>query len=123
VSNAEMTVSDSNSARGKNIGLRVGNSENAKSIERLNVKEDEKVESVNCEEKQLRKRKRPIMNDKQVAMIERALQEEPDMQKNAASLQSWAEKLSFHVSIVIYLSHENTDNYSSSVIFPAEVEH
>lgn len=100
VPNAEISVSDSNSARGKNIGLRVGNSENNKSSERLHLKEDEKVESVNCEEKQLRKRKRPIMNDKQVAMMERALQEEPDMQKNAASLQSWAETLSFHGSEV-----------------------
>lgn len=60
--------------------------------------EDEKVETVQCEEKQRRKRKRTIMNDQQIAMIERALLDEPEMQRHAALLQSWADKLSLHVS-------------------------
>ncbi|XP_010914376.1 nodulin homeobox isoform X2 [Elaeis guineensis] len=56
--------------------------------------EDEKAESVQGEEKQPRKRKRNIMNEKQIFLIEKALLEEPEMQRNAPSLQSWAEKLS-----------------------------
>ncbi|XP_038981275.1 nodulin homeobox-like isoform X2 [Phoenix dactylifera] len=56
--------------------------------------EDEKAESVQGEEKQPRKRKRNIMNEKQIFLIEKALLEEPEMQRNAASLQSWADKLS-----------------------------
>ena len=43
------------------------------------------------------RKRRTIMNDKQVMLIERALKDEPDMQRNAASLQSWADKLSGHV--------------------------
>ncbi|CAI9261763.1 unnamed protein product [Lactuca saligna] len=50
------------------------------------------------EEKQLRKRKRNIMNHMQVTMIEQALQNEPDMQRKAASIQIWADKLSLHGS-------------------------
>lgn len=64
------------------------------------AQEDDKVESIQCEEKQLRKRKRTIMNDKQVAVIEKALIDEPDMQRKAASIQSWADKLSLHGSEV-----------------------
>ncbi|KAJ0758462.1 putative nodulin homeobox protein [Helianthus annuus] len=54
--------------------------------------------TVQSEEKQLRKRKRDIMNHMQITMIEQALQNEPDMQRKAASIQSWAEKLSLHGS-------------------------
>ncbi|KAI3773109.1 hypothetical protein L6452_04308 [Arctium lappa] len=50
------------------------------------------------EEKQLRKRKRNIMNYMQITMIEQALQNEPDMQRKAASIQLWADKLSLHGS-------------------------
>ncbi|XP_026665268.2 nodulin homeobox-like isoform X3 [Phoenix dactylifera] len=56
--------------------------------------EDEKAESAQGEEKQPRKRKRNIMNERQIFLIEKALLEEPEMQRNAASLQSWADKLS-----------------------------
>ncbi|KAL4572084.1 hypothetical protein LXL04_018853 [Taraxacum kok-saghyz] len=49
-------------------------------------------------EKQMRKRKRNIMNHMQITMIEQALQNEPDMQRKAASIQSWADKLSLHGS-------------------------
>ncbi|MFS8025995.1 putative nodulin homeobox protein [Helianthus anomalus] len=38
------------------------------------------------------------MNHMQITMIEQALQNEPDMQRKVASIQSWAEKLSLHVS-------------------------
>ncbi|CAL5211373.1 unnamed protein product [Lathyrus oleraceus] len=60
----------------------------------LDELEDEKVEPL-----QKRKR-RTIMNDKMVELMERALLNEPEMQRNAASLQSWAEKLSHHGSEV-----------------------
>ncbi|CAL0329122.1 unnamed protein product [Lupinus luteus] len=57
--------------------------------------EDEKTETM-----QRRKRKRTIMNDEQVTLIERAILDEPDMQRNTASLQSWAAELSLHGSEV-----------------------
>lgn len=57
------------------------------------------------EEKQLRKRKRNIMNHMQVTMIEQALQNEPDMQRKAASIQIWADKLSLHVRIKLNYMH------------------
>ncbi|KAL2932858.1 Nodulin homeobox [Bienertia sinuspersici] len=106
VRNAETSGSDLSSTRGKNPIDELGNGENTKSSGRFyrgvvrGVQGDERVESVNCEEKQVRKRKRPIMNDNQVLIIEKALLEEPDMHKNAASLQSWAATLSFHGSEV-----------------------
>ncbi|XP_031497375.1 nodulin homeobox isoform X1 [Nymphaea colorata] len=59
---------------------------------------NEKGEAAESEEKQPRKRKRNIMNDKQINLIEKALIEEPDLQRNAVSLQSWTEKLSVHGS-------------------------
>ncbi|XP_064956746.1 nodulin homeobox-like isoform X1 [Musa acuminata AAA Group] len=58
------------------------------------TKEDDKAENGLSEEKQPRKRKRNIMNETQVLLIEKALLDEPEMQRNAASLQSWADKLS-----------------------------
>ncbi|XP_031250869.1 nodulin homeobox isoform X2 [Pistacia vera] len=64
------------------------------------VQEVEKVESVQGEEKQQRKRKRTIMNDKQISLIERALLDEPDMQRNTVSIRSWADKLSHYGSEV-----------------------
>lgn len=50
------------------------------------------------EEKQARKRKRNIMNHMQITMMEQALQNEPEMQRKAALVQSWAEKISAHGS-------------------------
>lgn len=61
------------------------------------VQEIEKVEAVQGEEKQQRKRKRTIMNDNQISLIERALLDEPDMQRNTVSIRSWADKLSHYV--------------------------
>ncbi|XP_068328573.1 nodulin homeobox-like [Pyrus communis] len=69
--------------------------------------EDEKVETLPSDEKQRRKRKRTIMNDMQVELVERALLDEPDMQRNAASIQSWAEKLSFQGSEVTFAQLKN----------------
>ncbi|WOL03334.1 hypothetical protein Cni_G12054 [Canna indica] len=56
--------------------------------------EDEKAENGQSEERQPRKRKRNIMNETQIFLIEKALLDEPEMQRNAAALQSWADKLS-----------------------------
>ncbi|XP_044503187.1 nodulin homeobox isoform X2 [Mangifera indica] len=64
------------------------------------VQEIEKVEAVQGEEKQQRKRKRTIMNDNQISLIERALLDEPDMQRNTVSIRSWADKLSHYGSEV-----------------------
>lgn len=40
------------------------------------------------------------MNDYQIALMEKALLDEPEMQRNAAALQSWADKLSLNGSEV-----------------------
>ncbi|KAF3436366.1 hypothetical protein FNV43_RR23458 [Rhamnella rubrinervis] len=104
--NVETSGSDTSTTRGKNAIEQTGNGEFPKSS--LPIKEsgnggnpeEERVETVQSEEKQRRKRKRTIMNDKQVSLIERALVDEPEMQRNAALIQSWADKLSFHGSEV-----------------------
>lgn len=59
--------------------------------------EKEKTEVAQNEEKQMKKRKRNIMNDKQIKLIEKVLVDEPEMQRNATMLQLWADKLSGHV--------------------------
>ncbi|KAI4357988.1 hypothetical protein L6164_001899 [Bauhinia variegata] len=100
--NVDTSDSDTSSAKGKNVIDHIDNGDLAKSHEHVKkvgvgeTPEDEKVETV-----QRRKRKRTIMNDKQISLIERALLDEPDMQRNATSLQSWADKLSLHGSEVI----------------------
>ncbi|KAL1542680.1 nodulin homeobox-like isoform X1 [Salvia divinorum] len=58
--------------------------------------EEEKIDPLHSEEKQQRKRKRTVMNDKQIALIESALIDEPDMHRNAPALRLWADKLSIH---------------------------
>ncbi|XAR61267.1 hypothetical protein NMG60_11034915 [Bertholletia excelsa] len=104
IQNAETSGSDSSSTRGKNSTDQVHNIEFTNPSEHMKeiggTQEDEKVETVHCEEKQPRKRKRTIMNEKQITLIERALLDEPDMHRNAASVQSWADKLSVHGSEV-----------------------
>ncbi|KAI7982305.1 Nodulin homeobox [Camellia lanceoleosa] len=90
IQNVETSGSDSSSTREKN----------SKESGIGGVLEDEKVEDVQCEEKQQRKRKRTIMNDEQIAVIERALLDEPDMQRKFTSVKSWADKLSLHGSEV-----------------------
>ncbi|XP_078170468.1 sequence-specific DNA binding transcription factor ATNDX isoform X2 [Carex rostrata] len=57
--------------------------------------EDERIEASNPNSQdQRKKRKRNIMNDVQIKLIERALLDEPEMQRNAAALQTWADTLS-----------------------------
>ncbi|XP_024032046.1 nodulin homeobox [Morus notabilis] len=104
--NVETSGSDTSSTRGKNVD-QMDNSEFPKSSAPTkesgygrNAAEEKKVETVQHDEKQRRKRKRTIMNDKQVELMERALVDEPDMQRNASLIQAWADKLSFHGSEV-----------------------
>ncbi|KAJ7980908.1 nodulin homeobox isoform X1 [Quillaja saponaria] len=93
--NVETSGSDTSSAKEKNVSEHVDNADISKSSENIKkgvsgeTPEDEKVETI-----QRRKRKRTIMNDQQINLIEMALKHEPDMQRNAASIQSWADKLS-----------------------------
>lgn len=109
--NIETSGSDMSSTRGKNAIDQMDNGEFLKSSEYVKESgsggdtEDKQVETIQCEEKQQRKRKRTLMNDRQMNMIERALLDEPDMQRNAASVQSWAHKISLHVrhlQLIIY---------------------
>lgn len=53
----------------------------------------ERVDTSIGEDKQPKKRKRNVMNDKQIALIETALQDEPEMQRNGHLLYLWTEKL------------------------------
>lgn len=98
--NVETSGSDSSSIRAKNSIHQLDNSDFPKLIDQNKDRgiegdqEDEKVEIV---EKHRRKRKRNIMNEKQIAVIERALLDEPELQRNAVSLQCWADKLTIHV--------------------------
>lgn len=102
VQNVETSDSDTRSSKGKNAE-QIENrrfskfNKNIKDSGLVENPEDEKVTVIQAEEKQRKKRKRTIMNDDQISQIERALLDEPDMQRNAASIQSWAEKLSLQV--------------------------
>ncbi|KAJ6680245.1 NODULIN HOMEOBOX [Salix purpurea] len=102
----ETSGSDTSSTRGKTYAGQVVNGDLLKSSEHIKrsgcqgVCGGEKVESPHFEEKQPRKRKRTIMNDYQITLMEKALLDEPEMQRNAAALQSWADKLSLHGSEV-----------------------
>ncbi|KAF5447022.1 hypothetical protein F2P56_032607 [Juglans regia] len=106
VQNVETSGSDTSSSRGKNAADQMESGELSKFHKHIKERafggnaEDEKVPMVQSEEKQRKKRKRTIMNDKQIILIERALLDEPDMQRNAVSIQTWAEKLSLHGSEV-----------------------
>lgn len=112
VQNIETSGSDSSSVKGKNSVDQMENGDSAKLSKRgkgsrsAGVQEDDKVETTHAEEKQRRKRKRTIMNDEQIAMIEEALVDEPEMQRNAALIQSWADKLSSHVCQVLSFPSE-----------------
>ncbi|XP_011033643.1 PREDICTED: uncharacterized protein LOC105132061 isoform X1 [Populus euphratica] len=102
----ETSGSDTSSTRGKTYAGQVVNGDFLKSSEHIKrngcqgVCGGEKVESPHFEEKQPRKRKRTIMNDYQITLMEKALLDEPEMQRNAAALQSWADKLSLNGSEV-----------------------
>ncbi|CAK7348222.1 unnamed protein product [Dovyalis caffra] len=107
--NVETSGSDTSSTRGKTFVGQVVNGDFPKSSDHIKgsgfqgVHDGEKVESLHFEEKQPRKRKRTIMNDYQITLMEKALLGEPEMQRNAAALQSWADKLSLHVWIRSYI--------------------
>ncbi|KAK9006103.1 hypothetical protein V6N11_035151 [Hibiscus sabdariffa] len=96
--NAETSGSDTSSTKGKNAVDKLV--ERNRESTNADVREDEKAETVQTEEKHRRKRKRTIMNDEQVAIIERALLDEPEMQRNTTLIQSWADKLCHHGSEV-----------------------
>ncbi|KAL0419958.1 UNVERIFIED_CONTAM: Nodulin homeobox [Sesamum radiatum] len=91
----ETSGSDSSPTRGKNTITRVDVDHNKGGVLEETL-EDEKVDAIHSDEKQQRKRKRTIMNDKQIALIESALVDEPDMHRNSTSLRKWADKLSLH---------------------------
>lgn len=99
IQNVETSGSDTNSARGRNSIQQIDivdsskSNENAKETEQGGSLEEEKVENVHSEEKHRRKRKRTVMNEKQVTVIERALLDEPEMQRNPTSIQFWADEL------------------------------
>lgn len=103
IPNIDTSGSDSSSMKGKNQVDQMENGDSVKLSKRgrgsrsAGVQDDDKVETIQAEEKQRRKRKRTIMNDEQIAMIEEALVDEPEMQRNALMIQSWADKLSSHV--------------------------
>ncbi|KAL5082466.1 hypothetical protein RYX36_010887 [Vicia faba] len=96
----ETSGSDASSAKGKNVSVHMDKGELSKSNERLKKVAVENPEDEKFELAQRKKRKRTIMNEEQVLTIERALVDEPDMQRNAALLQSWADKLSSNGSEV-----------------------
>ncbi|KAJ4808796.1 Pentatricopeptide repeat-containing protein [Rhynchospora pubera] len=63
----------------------------------IDPNEDDRMDAPNSNsnlQDQRKKRKRNIMNDVQIELIERALLDEPEMQRNAAALQAWADTLS-----------------------------
>jgi hypothetical protein len=79
---AETSGSDTSSAKGKNVLNHAdnGESESMKRLGKIVVDEtpdDEKVQPL-----QKRKRKRTVVNDKLVELMESALLDEPDMQRN-----------------------------------------
>ncbi|KAL3531402.1 hypothetical protein ACH5RR_010724 [Cinchona calisaya] len=92
--NFDMSESDLSSIQGKNPINQIVDVEPPKDGGAVEVQGEEKMETVQNEEKHQRKRKRTIMNDKQIALIEKAIVDEPDMHRNATSLQLWADKLS-----------------------------
>ncbi|XP_051141645.1 nodulin homeobox isoform X2 [Andrographis paniculata] len=91
----ETSGSDSSPTRGKNSIDRL-DADQVKGSGFDETLEDEKVDAINSDDRQQRKRKRTVMNDKQIALIESALVDEPDMHRNAVALRSWADKLSLH---------------------------
>lgn len=106
------------------IGSDLSNMQLKNGCDRMkNVPEEEIVKSVQSEEKQLKKRKRNIMNDVQIAMIENALQDEPHMQRRAASIQLWADKLSLHGSEITFSQLKNWLNNRKAKLARAAAKH
>ncbi|KAJ8547470.1 hypothetical protein K7X08_011056 [Anisodus acutangulus] len=98
--NMETSGSDSSSTRSRHPADQVGKAEQINCNGPGEVREEEMVEAAQHEEKQQRKRKRTIMNEEQISLIEKALMNEPDMQRNKSLLEYWAEELSAHGSEV-----------------------
>ncbi|XP_059295471.1 nodulin homeobox isoform X1 [Lycium ferocissimum] len=96
----ETSGSDSSSTRSRHPTDQAGKVDQINCNGPGEVREDEMVGAAQNEEKQQRKRKRTIMNDKQISLIENALVNEPDMQRKKALLEYWAEELSVHGSEV-----------------------
>lgn len=117
IQNVQTSGSDLCSTRGKRTVDQMDNISLPPKSERIQESrlgedvEVKEVGAIQCEEKQKKKRKRTLMNDKQTTMIERALVDEPHMQRNATLLQSWASKLSLHVS------HMHLIMYKFSLLF------
>ncbi|XP_049407586.1 nodulin homeobox isoform X3 [Solanum stenotomum] len=97
--NVETSGSDSSSTRSRHPTDQVGKVGQINCNGPGEVREDETAEAQH-EEKQQRKRKRTIMNDTQISLVEKALMGEPDMQRNKTLLEKWAVKLSDHGSEV-----------------------
>ncbi|ESQ37988.1 hypothetical protein EUTSA_v10028409mg [Eutrema salsugineum] len=105
-SNLETSGSDTSSNKGKSLVDQLDDGElllrkRFKGSASGEVKEDERAENFLVFEKLRKKRKRSIMNDDQMVMIEKALADEPDMQRNSSWIQYWAHKLSQNGSEVI----------------------
>ncbi|CAH9112507.1 unnamed protein product [Cuscuta europaea] len=99
----EKNESDSSFKQGKNLTTTnqvVNGVEHIKKDWMGEAKYDETVESAQHEVMPHRKRKRTIMNDKQISIIEKAVVVEPEMQRNKSSLDFWANELSVHGSEV-----------------------
>ncbi|XP_060179184.1 nodulin homeobox isoform X2 [Lycium barbarum] len=96
----ETSGSDSSSTRSRHPTDQAGKVDQINCNGPGEVREDEMVGAAQNEEKQQRKRKRTIMNDKQISLIENALVNEPDMQRKKALLEYWSEELSVHGSEV-----------------------
>ncbi|MCL7041640.1 hypothetical protein MKW94_018393, partial [Papaver nudicaule] len=94
----ETSGSDGSSSREKDPSDQMNSGDVSKSVEHNGGSGVKRVrkrrnESPSSREKR-NKRKRNVMNEKQVALIESALVGEPEMQRNAPMLQSLSEKLS-----------------------------
>ncbi|KAL7112788.1 hypothetical protein ACP275_04G023300 [Erythranthe tilingii] len=89
----ETSGTDSSPTRGKNSSDLM-DVDHVKGSGFEETMEDEKADAMYSDEKQQRKRKRTIMNDRQIALIESALVDEPDMHRNLTSLRNWADRLS-----------------------------
>ena len=55
------------------------------------------------DERQPKRRKRPLMNNEKIDELEKALVDEPEMHKNPVLLQSWSEKLSLSVIFSLWV--------------------
>lgn len=104
--NADYPVKNSNNKGvGGDLSQMVGNIKEGCIIALMASEDDEKIEILQHTDnhpRKLRKRKYKIMNNKQITMIEKELVNEPDMQRNATLLKSWADKLSRHVNIYLF---------------------